>query len=74
MKTYEAAVVAAGAAYLVVLGWAMQSLSYDIWGALVVTPVLALISIPLINRAFADDLAPLRRWVWAGSSSSSPGR
>jgi hypothetical protein len=67
VKAYEAAVVAAGAAYLVVLGWAMQSLSYDIWGALVVTPVLALISIPLINRAFADDLAPLRPWVWAGS-------
>jgi hypothetical protein len=66
VKAYEAAVVAAGAAYLVVLGWAMQSLSYDIWGALVVTPVLALISIPLINRTFANDLAPLRPWVWAG--------
>jgi hypothetical protein len=66
VKAYEAAVVAAGAAYLVVLGWAMQSLSYDIWGALVVTPVLALISIPLINRAFANDLAPLRPWVWTG--------
>ena len=66
MRTYEAAVVAAGAAYLVVLGWAMQSLSYEIWGALVVVPVLALISIPLINRAFTDDLTPLRPWVWAG--------
>jgi hypothetical protein len=66
VKAYEAAVVAAGVAYLVVLGWAMQSLSWDIWGALVVTPVLALISIPLINRAFTDDLAPLRPWVWAG--------
>jgi hypothetical protein len=66
VKAFEATVVAAGAIYLVVLGWAMQSLSYDIWGALVVTPVLALISIPLINRAFADDLAPLRPWVWAG--------
>jgi hypothetical protein len=66
VKAYEAAAVAAGAAYLVVLGWAMQSLSYDIWGALVVTPVLALISIPLINRAFTDDLATLRPWVWTG--------
>jgi hypothetical protein len=66
VKAYEAAAVAAGAAYLVVLGWAMQSLSYDIWGALVVTPVLALISIPLINRAFTGDLTPLRPWVWAG--------
>ena len=66
MKAYEAAVVAAGTAYLVVLGWAMQSLSYDIWGALVVIPVLALISAPLISRAFSGDLAPLRPWVWAG--------
>ena len=66
MKAFDAAVVAAGAAYLVALGWAMQSLSYDIWGALVVVPVLALISAPLINRAFTDDLAPLRPWVWAG--------
>jgi hypothetical protein len=66
VKALDAVVVAAGVAYLVVLGWAMQSLSYDIWGALVVTPVLALISIPLINRAFADDLAALRPWVWAG--------
>ncbi len=57
MRPFEAAVVVAGAVYLVVLGWAMQSLSYDIWGALVVIPVLALISAPLIMRAFSGDLA-----------------
>ena len=66
MRPFEAAVVAAGAAYLVVLGWAMQTLSYDIWGALVVVPVLALISAPLIMRAFSGDLAGLRPWAWAG--------
>jgi hypothetical protein len=66
VKAFDAVVVAAGVAYLVVLGWAMQSLSYDIWGALVVTPVLALVSIPLINRAFTGHLESLRPWVWAG--------
>ena len=66
MRAFDAAVVAAGAAYLVALGWAMQSLSYDIWGALVVVPILALISAPLIARAFPDDLESLRPWVWAG--------
>jgi hypothetical protein len=66
MRPFEAAVVAAGAAYLLVLGWAMQSLSYDIWGALVVVPVLALISAPLIMRAFTGELTVLRPWLWAG--------
>ena len=66
MRPFEAAAVAAGAAYLLVLGWAMQSLSYDIWGALVVVPVLSLISAPLIMRAFTSDLAVLRPWAWAG--------
>ncbi len=66
MKPFEAAVVAAGVVYLAVLGWAMQTLSYDIWGALVVVPVLSLISAPLIPRAFSGDLAVLRPWVWAG--------
>ena len=66
MRPFEAAVVAAGVVYLAVLGWAMQSLSYDIWGAFVVVPILALISAPLIMRAFTGDLAVLRPWAWAG--------
>lgn len=66
MRPFEAAVVAAGAAYLLALGWAMQSLSYDIWGAFVVVPVLALASAPLIMRAFSGDLARLRPWAWLG--------
>ena len=66
MKPFEAAVVAAGAAYLVVLGWAMQNLSYDVWGALVIVPVLAAISAPLINRTFTGDVEHLRPWIWVG--------
>jgi uncharacterized membrane protein len=73
VRRLEAAALVAGAAYLVVLGWAMQNLSYDIWGALVVVPVLAALSLPLINRAFAGDLAPIRPWVWAGLAAKFAG-
>jgi hypothetical protein len=66
VKPLQAGATAAGAAYLVALGWAMQNLSYDIWGALVVVPVLAVISAPLINRAMSRELAFLRPWVWLG--------
>jgi hypothetical protein len=66
VKPFEAGIVAAGAAYLVALGWAMQNLSYDVWGALVIVPVLAAISAPLINRTFTGDVEHLRPWIWAG--------
>ena len=66
MKSLEAAAIAAGAAYLVALGWAMQNLSYDIWGAFVVIPILTVISAPLITRAMSGELAVLRPWIWAG--------
>ena len=66
MKPFEAGVVAAGAAYLVALGWAMQHLSYDVWGALVIVPVLTAISAPLINRTFTGDVEHLRPWIWGG--------
>jgi len=66
VKSLEVTAIAAGAAYLIALGWAMQNLSYDIWGAFVVVPVLAVISAPMITRALDGDLAFLRPWVWAG--------
>ena len=44
----------------------MQSLSYDIWGALVVIPVLALISIAADQPGVHRRPRPLRPWVWAG--------
>ncbi len=37
----EVAVVGAGVAYLVALGWAIGNLSYDIWGALIPSPSTA---------------------------------
>ena len=58
--------VAAGAIYMIALGWAMQSLSYDLWGAMIVLPVLVLVSAPLIRRAFQGELAALQPIVWMG--------
>ena len=66
MNRWERLAIAAAAAYLIVLGWAMQSISYDLWGALVVVPVLVVISVPLVRRAFSGDLEFLRPWAWGG--------
>lgn len=66
MSRFEALALAAALGYLAALGFAMQRLPYDVWGALVVVPVLAAISAPLIRRATAGDLARLRPYLWAG--------
>ncbi|MGH9025805.1 MAG: hypothetical protein ACRDWD_06795 [Acidimicrobiia bacterium] len=42
-------------AYLLWLCWAMAYASYDVWGALIVAPVLFAISIPLVLRLTRDD-------------------
>jgi hypothetical protein len=52
-KLTESAVVAAGASYLVVLAWMMANLSFDIWGAMVVGPILVLASPPMLRRLFS---------------------
>ena len=49
-------IVAAGMAYVVGLGWAMANLSYDLWGALVAVPLIALVMVPLV-AACVDWLA-----------------
>ena len=46
--------------YVVVLSLAMQRLSYDIWGALVVAPLLLVATIPLLARAARREADP---WV-----------
>jgi hypothetical protein len=43
-------IVAAAVVYVLAAGWAMTSATYDIWGALVVAPVLGLASVPLVHR------------------------
>jgi hypothetical protein len=49
----ESAVVGAGAAYVVVLAWMMGNVSFDIWGAMVIGPLLVLVSVPMLRRLFS---------------------
>jgi hypothetical protein len=51
------------AAYLVVLSVAMATASYDIWGALVVAPLLAVLVIPVIRRTVVKDDPTMVRLV-----------
>lgn len=55
----EAALIGAGLGYLLVLGWAIGSVSYDVWGALVVAPVCGVLGIWFVRRMFRGDLRPL---------------
>jgi hypothetical protein len=66
VRRIEGWAIAGAFAYLVVLGVAMQRLSYDIWGALVIVPIIVLASWPLIGWAFRDELAGLRPYAWVG--------
>lgn len=54
-QRWQQLLVAAAAAYVAFFGWAMASLSFDIWGAFVVTPVVVLVTIPMLRRVFHGD-------------------
>jgi hypothetical protein len=43
-------VIGGAVAYLAALSWAMQRTSYDIWGGLIVLPVLLAVTLPLVTR------------------------
>ncbi|HEY5664584.1 MAG TPA: hypothetical protein VIS05_11170 [Ilumatobacter sp.] len=66
MSPLERVAVVGAALYLIVLGVAMQRLAYDLWGALVILPVLVAVSVPLIRRAFAGPLTAIRPYAWLG--------
>ena len=44
--------IVGGTLYLLVLGVAMTRLSYDIWGAFVVGPIILVVSLPILARVF----------------------
>ena len=56
--TLAVAGAVAVAGYLFALGSAMNDASYEVWSALVLVPVLALISVPMIRRAARTDEDP----------------
>ncbi len=55
--------VALAIGYLIALAWAMDNVSYDVWGAMVIGPVLIAISIPILLRASRADPDPLMRKI-----------
>ena len=59
-------VVALGATYVLLLGWLMVSVRFDLWGAAVAAPVVGFIAIVFVRRFFRDDLSHLRRIALIG--------
>ena len=45
--------------YVVALAWAMQNVSYDYWGGMLLFPLLTAITIPLVWRICRDDPDPM---------------
>ena len=58
-KTAERFVIALGGLYVLVLGWAMGNVSYDVWGAFLLLPPIALTSIAILRRVFSDNSSGL---------------
>ena len=54
-RTVAVVGIAAALGYLAALAWAMGNLSYDVWGAMVVGPVLVAVSVPLLERIGRAD-------------------
>lgn len=50
--------IAIVAAYLGIVAWAMQNTSYDVWGGLVVAPVLVVATVPLAARLSRREADP----------------
>ena len=65
-RLIESLTIAAGIAYLAVLGLAISTTTYDVWGALVVLPPLGLLGVVIIRALFPGDLATLRPILYAG--------
>jgi hypothetical protein len=69
----SAAVVAVAVGYLALLSWAMGNFSYDIWGVLIIAPVLALLGVFGARRLFRDEFAPLVPVMYLGLAAKFAG-
>ena len=58
-KNVERLVIGLGGLYVLVLGWAMVNTSYDVWGAFLLLPPIALVSVAILRRVFADESSGL---------------
>ena len=55
----EGFVVLGSVLYVVITGWAMASLPYEVWGAFVIAPILVAVTVPVLRRIFRGDLAAI---------------
>lgn len=55
----EQALIVAAVVYLVGVAWMMANLSYDLWGAFVVAPVLGLVGVWFLFRLFRGSQRPV---------------
>ena len=69
----ERVLIATGVAYLLVLAWCTNNVSYDIWGALVVIPPLAIVGFIGIRRMFAGADELLARLMLLGLAAKLVG-
>jgi hypothetical protein len=65
-RLIQSAAILAGIGYLAVFAWATTTTTYDVWGALVVLPPLALIGVVVIRSMFAGTLEQLRPLLYLG--------
>jgi hypothetical protein len=73
VTTSDRLLIAGASIYLAVTGWAMYALSYDIWGAFIIAPVLVVVSIPLIRIAFDGRLSNIVPIAWLGLAAKLGG-
>ena len=52
--------------YVIVLGWGMQELSYDVWGAMVVGPLMIVLTVPLLRRSLRGEPSWMFPMAFAG--------
>ena len=53
----ERVIIGLGALYVLALGWAMVSVSYDVWGAFVLLPLVVVVTLILLRRVFPDEFS-----------------
>ena len=55
-----------GVAYVLALGWAMQHLSYDVWGAMIIGPLIVVVSYPVVRKVLLPHDSRLVTIAMAG--------
>ena len=65
-RSVERSAVALGALYVLVLGWAMVNISYDLWGAFVLLPAIVCVSVPVLKLAFPDTSSGMFKVAFVG--------